>query len=366
MSYIETIPNILLALAVLIAVAFYARRPKNAPYAAAVQPLETRVEAVVRDNVFEALVELVVILDNDNLIVDLNAAMLKLLKQDRAAVLGKPAKEIFAASPIPIKQYTQTTHARAETSFIHQDKAVYYEMTVWPMYDARKQITGRIFISHDITELKKMERELRDLNAELENRVRARTQELADAYDATLEGWARALDLRDKETEGHTRRVAELTLKIAQKMKISDEDLEHIRRGAILHDIGKMSIPDDIFRKPDKLTDKERAIIQGHPETAYNLLAPISYLQKALDIPYCHHEKWDGTGYPRRLKGDEIPLAARIFAVADVWDAVNSNRSYKKAWSREESIAHIVEQSGAHFDPRVVNIFLGMLEKGEI
>ena len=319
-----------------------------------------------RDKVFEAMVEPVVILDNKNMIVDANTSMLALLGKNSDDVIGESAKEIFADFPIPIKQYTQVSYARAEATFVVGGVNVYYELTVWPLYDERKEMTGRIYISHDITAQKELERELRKLNSELEDRVRARTWELAEAYDTTLEGWARALELRDKETEGHSRRVTEITLKIAYAMNISEEDLEHIRRGAILHDIGKMSIPDEILHKPGKLTNEEREIIKEHPDTAYKLLSPIPFLKKALEIPYSHHEKWDGTGYPQGLKGNDIPLAARIFAVADVWDALGSNRSYNQAWPREKIIEYFVEESGKHFDPVIINIFLRLIEKGEI
>jgi len=324
------------------------------------------VTPIGRDKVFEAMVEPVVILDNNNLIVDSNAAMLDLLGREPNEVIGKPAREIFADFPIPIKQYMQVSYARAEANFAVGDINVCYELTVWPILNERKEMTGRIYISHDITAQKELERELRKLNAGLEDRVRARTSELAEAYDTTLEGWARALELRDKETEGHSRRVTEITLKIARSMNIAEEDIEHIRRGAILHDIGKMSIPDEILHKPGKLTNEERELIKGHPATAHKLLSPIPFLKKALEIPYSHHEKWDGSGYPLGLKGKEIPLAARIFAVADVWDALGSDRCYNRAWSREKVIAHFAEQSGRHFDPVIVNIFFSLVEKGEI
>ncbi len=319
-----------------------------------------------RDKVFEAMVEPVVLLDNKNLIVDANTSMLALLGKKSNDVIGKSAKTIFADFPIPIKQYMQVSYARAEATFIVGSINVYYELTVWPLYNERKEMTGRIYISHDITAQKELERELRKLNSELEDRVRARTQELAEAYDTTLEGWARALELRDKETEGHSRRVTETTLKIARAINVSEEDLKHIRRGAILHDIGKMSVPDEILHKPGKLTKEERDIIKGHPDTAYKLLSPIPFLEKALDIPYSHHEKWDGTGYPRGLKENDIPLAARIFAVADVWDALGSNRPYNQAWTRSKMISYFIEESGRHFDPTIVNVFLGLIEKGEI
>jgi len=195
-------------------------------------------------------------------------------------------------------------------------------------------------------------------NATLFDDLKRSNVELALAYDTTLEGWARALDLRDEETEGHTRRVTELTERLANELGISGEELVHIRRGALLHDIGKMGIPDSILLKPGSLTEDEQEIMRRHPVYAYEMLSPIEYLRPALDIPYCHHEKWDGTGYPRGLKGERIPLSARIFAVVDVWDALLSDRPYRAAWSREKTEKYILEQSGKHFDPRVVDAFL--------
>lgn len=182
--------------------------------------------------------------------------------------------------------------------------------------------------------------------------------ELAMAYDATIEGWSHALDLRDKETEGHTQRVTSLTVELAHTIGISGAEIVQIRRGALLHDIGKMGVPDHILLKPGKLTDEEWEKMRLHPVFAYELLSPINFLRGALDIPYCHHEKWDGTGYPRGLKGEEIPLSARIFAVVDVWDALTNDRPYRQAWSKEKALAYIREQSGAHFDPKVVEMFL--------
>ncbi|MCE9647827.1 MAG: HD domain-containing protein [Chloroflexi bacterium] len=321
---------------------------------------------IPRDKVFEGMVEPVVILDNQNIIVDVNLSMLALLGKSSTDVIGASAKTIFANFPIPIKLYTDVSYARADATFELGGLTIHYELTVWPLYNSNKEIMGRVYISHDVTAMKELEKDLRKLNSELEDRVRARTWELAEAYDTTLEGWARALELRDKETEGHSRRVTENTLKIAIAMGINGDYLEHIRRGAILHDIGKMSIPDEILHKPDKLTDVEREIIRQHPTTAYNLLAPIPFLKKAMEIPYSHHEKWDGTGYPQGLKEHAIPMSARIFAVADVWDALVSNRSYNEAWPREKIIDYFVKQAGVHFDPRVVNIFLELVERGEI
>ncbi|HMB23114.1 MAG: HD domain-containing phosphohydrolase [Chloroflexota bacterium] len=182
--------------------------------------------------------------------------------------------------------------------------------------------------------------------------------ELAMAYDATIEGWSRALDLRDHETEGHTQRVMDMTLRLARKMGLSDDRLVLIRRGALLHDIGKMGIPDTILHKPEPLSEEEQRIMRQHPQLAYDMLEPIVYLRESLHIPYCHHEKWDGTGYPRGLSGTQIPLEARLFAVVDVWDAVISDRPYRRGWSRDKAVEYIREQSGTHFDPQMVRIFL--------
>ena len=184
--------------------------------------------------------------------------------------------------------------------------------------------------------------------------------ELTLAYDTTIEGWSRALDLRDHETEGHTLRVTELTLELAREMGIPESDLLHIRRGSLLHDIGKLGVPDKILHKPGPLNDKEREVICRHPQFAFDMLSHISYLQPALAIPWCHHEKWDGSGYPCGLKGEEIPLAARIFAVVDVFDALTSDRPYRSAWTRKKALTYIRRQAGAHFDPNVVKTFLRM------
>ncbi|MEW6288018.1 MAG: HD domain-containing phosphohydrolase [Chloroflexota bacterium] len=192
-----------------------------------------------------------------------------------------------------------------------------------------------------------------------------RQRDLLEAYDTTIEGWSRALDLRDKETEGHTLRVTEMTVALARKAGIPENEIVHIRRGALLHDIGKMGIPDSILLKPDKLTVDEWAIMRKHPMFAYELLYPIEFLRPALSIPYCHHEKWDGTGYPQGLKGEQIPLPARLFAVVDVWDALSYDRPYRKAWSQEKVIEYICEQSGSHFDPKVVEWFLQILSRDE-
>jgi len=200
-------------------------------------------------------------------------------------------------------------------------------------------------------------------NAELFENLQHSNNLLSRAYDATIEGWSSALDLRDKETEGHTQRVTEMTLNLAVALGINTGELINIRRGALLHDIGKMGIPDDILLKPGPLTEAEWQVMRKHPGYAYDLLSSIEYLRPALDIPYCHHEKWDGTGYPRGLKGGQIPFAARLFAVVDVWDALSSDRPYRKGWSHSKVREYIIEQKGIHFEPRVVDIFLKMLDE---
>jgi len=195
-------------------------------------------------------------------------------------------------------------------------------------------------------------------NSELLQNMENANLDLLQAYDATIEGWAYALGLKDEETEDHSQSVTRLTLQIARKMGIKDEALVHVKRGALLHDIGKMGVPDSILLKPGPLTDEEWKIMREHPSHAHKMLSRIEYLKPALDIPYCHHEKYDGSGYPRGLKGEEIPLEARIFAVIDVYDALTSDRPYRKAWSKESALQYIREESGKHFDPEVVKVFL--------
>ena len=185
--------------------------------------------------------------------------------------------------------------------------------------------------------------------------------ELSLAYDATIEGLSRALDLRDKETKEHTFRVTDITVKLATRLGVKQSDMIHVRRGSILHDIGKVAIPDQILFKPGPLGKEEWEIMRKHPDIAVELLSPVSYLEPALEIPHWHHEKWDGSGYPDGLSQEDIPFAARLFAVADVYDALTSNRPYRSAWSKQEAVEYIEEQAGTHFDPRVVPEFLDLI-----
>jgi PAS domain S-box-containing protein/putative nucleotidyltransferase with HDIG domain len=202
-------------------------------------------------------------------------------------------------------------------------------------------------------------------SAQLFDSLQRANVQLTIAYDATIEGWVRALDLRDRETEGHSLRVTEMTVRLARALGIGDNEILHVRRGALLHDIGKMGIPDSILSKPGTLSDEEWEIMRKHPLYASEMLSPITYLRPALDIPLYHHEKWDGTGYPACLKGLQIPLAARIFAVVDVMDALCSERPYRKAWPKERALDHIRSLAGIHFDPLVVETFLKLVNDVE-
>lgn len=200
-------------------------------------------------------------------------------------------------------------------------------------------------------------------NAQLIEGLKKVNEELSYAYDAAIEGWSKAMDLRDKETEGHTQRVTEMTIALARKMGFFEESVAHIRHGALLHDIGKMGIPDSILLKTDVLSEAEFKIMQQHPKFAYEMLQSIAYLRPALEIPHLHHEKWDGTGYPYGLKGENIPLPARMFAIVDVYDALTSDRPYREAWTEQAAIEYIKEQSGKHFDPEVVRVFIDYLRE---
>ena len=195
-------------------------------------------------------------------------------------------------------------------------------------------------------------------NAQLLEGLQRSNNELTAAYDATIEGWSRALDLRDKETEGHTQRVTGMMVNLARAFGLNEAELVQVRWGALLHDIGKLGVPDGILLKSAPLTDEEWVVMKKHPTFAYEMLAPIHYLRQALDIPYCHHEKWDGSGYPRGLKGDQIPLVARLFAIVDVWDALCSDRPYRAAWTAEKALDYIRGLAGTQFDPQVVEAFM--------
>ena len=243
------------------------------------------------------------------------------------------------------------SHYGLETCRKRKDGSL-VDVQLWtsPLHDSDGEIIGSVGILSDITERKRAEQQIQALNAEL-----------LLAYDETLEGWARALDLRDNNTEDHSVRVMDLTMSLARVLGIPEQDLIHVRRGALLHDIGKMGIPDAILLKPGPLTEEEWQMMRMHPVFAYDLLSGIPFLRLALDIPYCHHEKWDGSGYPRGLSGEQIPLAARIFSVVDVWDALGSDRPYREKWPESQIIEYIRKEAGTRFDPHIVELFLGRI-----
>lgn len=227
---------------------------------------------------------------------------------------------------------------------------VWIETTARLFYDDRNNRQEFQASSRNITERKEAEDALQRAHADLQ-----------EAYDKTIEGWVRALDLRDKETEGHTQRVTEMTMILAKVIGCSEDELVHIRRGALLHDMGKMGIPDEILQKPGPLTDDEWVIMRRHPELAYQMLSKIKYLEEAITIPYYHHERWDGSGYPHKRKGDNIPLHARLFAVVDVWDALSSDRPYRKKMRHNEVIDYLQKESGRLFDPQMVEQFIPLI-----
>ena len=192
-------------------------------------------------------------------------------------------------------------------------------------------------------------------------RIEESEAELRKNYDLTLAAWAKVLEYRDKETEGHSRRLVELSTRLAKALGLSAEEITHLRRGALLHDIGKLAIPDDILLKPGELNDAERKLLQQHPVYAKQMLSQVSFLQPSVEVAYSHHERWDGLGYPEGLKSEEIPLSARIFAVVDQWDALTSDRPYRRAWTREKVIAYLQDNAGKIYDPQIVNVFLTII-----
>lgn len=240
-----------------------------------------------------------------------------------------------------------TVHYRARRK---NGDYIWLETTVRPFFDSNSQQHEFQAASRDITDRKQSEVALQKAHLDLQ-----------DAYDKTIEGWVVALDLRDRETEGHTKRVTDMTVRLARRFGYAEEEIVHIRRGALLHDIGKMGIPDDILQKPGPLTDDEWVVMRRHPKYAYQMLAPIHYLRQALIIPYYHHERWDGSGYPHKLTGEQIPRIARLFAVVDVWDALSSDRPYRKSMPPAEVVDYLQKESGHLFDPDIVRDFLPLV-----
>ncbi len=292
--------------------------------------------------------------DRESRFLRVNKAQAKrLVVSDPSELLGKTDADFFSPEHTKFAFEQEQMIIDNGESIINDDEMLTYpdrpsewvSVSKLPLYDQNGNIIGTYGLARDISERKRAE------------------EELQIAYDATLEGWAAALELREKETADHSRNVVEMTERVAAQFDFSEDEMVHIRRGALLHDIGKMGIPDSILLKPGPLTADEWNVMKMHPVFANRLLSGIPYLQPALSIPYSHHERWNGTGYPQGLSGTDIPLAARIFAVVDVWDALSSDRPYRPAWTYDAVIQYLKEQSGVQFDPRVVEVFLEILNR---
>lgn len=316
-----------------------------------------RLVPVARHSVVDTMKDLVLVLDPEWRVIDVNQAALDAYHQKIEDVLGQHIGEVYPTTRAYFDQVLQMESGYFE----FQDRDLHYDVLLNPICSRNGKLLARVFVAHDVTPHIRLREDLHLLNDELEKRVGERTRELAETYNVTLEGWARALELRDQETEGHCRRVTGLTVLLAEKMGFNLDAIEHIRRGALLHDIGKMGIPDRILRKPGPLTEAEFEVVKQHPLIARQLLEAITFLQPALNIPYYHHERWDGLGYPEGLQGEAIPLEARIFTVVDNWDALNSDRPYRPAWHCDEVIAYLDANKGKIFDARVVEVFKELL-----
>jgi putative nucleotidyltransferase with HDIG domain/PAS domain S-box-containing protein len=316
---------------------------------------------IARDIVVDNIDDIVIVVDAMDRVVDLNKAAREVFTANGSSAVGQNAAEFFSAFDDAIIQMGEIEEeGQTEVVLELGGEKIYIDMRNTRVRD-RGQDIGRVFVARNVTAQKQFEQEILLLNTELEQRVAERTAELETAYESTLEGWAKALELRDKETEGHSRRVTELTEKLCGVLGIAPADVVNIRRGALIHDIGKMGIPNEILHKPGPLTPKEWEVMKQHPEIGYNLLAHIPFLEKALEITYCHHEKWNGTGYPQQIKGEEIPFSARIFTVIDHWDALLSDRPYRKAWEPERVIDYMQENRGQIFDPAILDAFFEMM-----
>lgn len=317
--------------------------------------------------IFAAMTDVILVLDEQGRYLEIAPTNPALLYRPAQNLFGRTLHEIFPSEQAEAflghiryaLEHNETVLTEYTLQLDNQEHC--FSAAISPMSDNKI-----VWVARDITERRCTEKTLEAIaieKASLFDELQRTNIELTFAYEATIEGWSMMLDLRDKETEGHTQRVTERTIRLAKAVGLKDEELMHVRRGALLHDIGKMGVPDAILLKAGKLTYEERTLMQQHPKYAYDMLSRISYLEPALDIPYCHHEKWDGTGYPRGLQGENIPLSARLFALVDVYDALTSDRPYRIAWSEKDTVQYIRQQSGKHFDPKVVDMFLDTFGK---
>jgi len=298
---------------------------------------------------FESVPDALVIVNINGDIVDVNTQAEKLFGYSRGELLNKKIEVL-----VPAKSRSAHSKYRGQ----------YNKRPTSRFMGSRVTLTA----AHKNGETIPVDISLNPMNLESETFIIAAIRNISEiikSQEQAIDGWSRAMDFRDMETANHTQRVAEMTVKLAEKMGFDKSQIKQARQGALLHDIGKMAVPDSILLKPGELTEEEWGIMRKHPEYALEMLWPINFLRPAtLDIPYCHHEHWDGSGYPRGIKGEEIPLAARVFAVIDVWDSLTFDRPYRKAWPQEKVIEYIREQSGKYFDPKVVKVFLQNLSIG--
>ncbi|MCL7960859.1 MAG: HD domain-containing protein, partial [marine benthic group bacterium] len=288
-------------------------------------------------------------LDNEGLFTLSEGRGLEALGLQPGEVVGRSVFDVYTGNAEVLNDARKALAGHRVRSSVQVGDLV-FESRQRPLVDAAGRVVGVLGVAVDVTARERAMTDLEETNRALTN-----------AYDSTLEGWVRALDLRDRETEGHTKRVTKLTVELARRVGVPEEELVHVRRGALLHDIGKIGIPDAVLKKPGPLDEEEWTLMRQHPVWAHEMISAVDFLQPALDIPYCHHERWDGEGYPRGLAGESIPLSARVFAVVDVWDALRSDRPYSEAWDEERVLAHLRDQAGEHFDPTVVEEFLEML-----
>ena len=303
---------------------------------------------------FEYSMDGIALLDQDGVIQQVNPAFLSILQiGNHNLLLGMNIKELIC------KDYLDNFNAVLELSQYLSGPLEPIEMDI--CYESENTLTAFVSLVNIVVDRQRMiQMTIRDISEwkQIQTHLIQANMDLSQAYRDTLDGWGRALELRDHETEGHTRRVTEATVNLALTMGLPVEEIMNIRHGAMLHDIGKMAIPDAILLKPGPLDPEEWRVMRLHPVYARDMLSQIDYLRPAVDIPYCHHEKWDGSGYPLGLKGDEIPVSARIFAIVDVWDALLSDRPYRKGWPEEKVYQYITENERTHFDPAVVGMFL--------
>ena len=309
-------------------------------------------------SLFESSPESITLAGLDGTILDCNEATAVIAGRPRSELIGKPFLNLGVLDEVDISTIMEyfagivsgTLFDPFEVKVMRNGNEDVWLEIYLSLLKRNEEVYAIQVISRDITDRRKAKEQIQALNAEL-----------LIAYDETLEGWARALDLRDESTEDHSVRVMDLTMDLARAMGISEVDMVHVRRGALLHDIGKMGIPDAILLKPGPLTEEEWQVMRQHPVFAYDLLSNIPFLRPALDIPYYHHEKWDGSGYPLGLSGEQIPIAARIFSIVDVWDALGSDRPYRERWPKNEIIEYIRAEAGTRFDPEIVKLFLKMV-----